>query len=296
MRNRVVLAVLLSGLFLFSFDWPVSRVLITATFGESRGDHFHSGIDLAGEEQKITPVSPGKLVFRYDEGSSYSSVPVGLGSFVVLEDKTGIRSIYGHIKKRTIPTDKKSFQKNDVIGIMGNTGYSMGRHLHLTIIDHREKTILNPLTVYKNEAKVIKDRVPPVIEELYYKNNVGELTVLQSNAVVDTEKLLLYLRGYDLMGNTDIRVAPLDIKVVHNEMKIIDIRFNALQFKEGVYRLNSCGKSFSDIYTPGESFSDLLCLGEVGLVNGKNILTISLTDFYGNTTSREVDVWVGSPR
>ena len=158
MRYRLLLCFLLCVLLLTAFDWPVAKVLITATFGESRGDHFHAGIDFGGGEQKIKPISSGNVVFRYDEGTSFSSIPIGLGSFVVLEDDTGIRSIYAHIKKGTIPLIPKRFEKQDMIGVIGNTGYSLGKHLHLTIIDHKEKIILNPLIVFKNEAKLIIDK------------------------------------------------------------------------------------------------------------------------------------------
>jgi len=64
-------------------DWPVSSRIITGTFGEDRGDHFHNGIDIGGGSQDVHPVLPGELVFRFDDASDYSSLPRGVGSFVV---------------------------------------------------------------------------------------------------------------------------------------------------------------------------------------------------------------------
>ncbi|MBN1797990.1 MAG: M23 family metallopeptidase [Spirochaetales bacterium] len=295
MKYRMIVYLVLFSLLLTAFEWPVSKVLITATFGESRGDHFHAGIDLAGEDQEIKPVSAGDVVFRYEEGVSFSSIPIGLGSFLVLEDDTGIRSLYAHIKQGTIPLSQKRFEKQDTIGIIGNTGYSFGKHLHLTIIDHKEKIILNPLIVFKNEAKFIKDRTPPVIEALYYKSKEGELKELLDHAVLNLELIELFVRGHDIHDGVKAAVAPYEIKVVHNDMRIIQIIFNALQFKDGVYCLNSCGKKFSDLYVTNKSFADVMFLGKVELVKGKNQIDITLIDFYGNTTAREVNIWVGSP-
>ena len=31
-----------------ALDWPVANLIITGTFGEDRGDHFHNGIDDRG--------------------------------------------------------------------------------------------------------------------------------------------------------------------------------------------------------------------------------------------------------
>ncbi len=295
MKIRVASCLFILCLLLFAFEWPVSKVIITATFGESRGDHLHSGIDLAGEEQEIKPISPGKVVFYYDEGATYTSVPVGLGSFLVLEDDTGIRSLYAHLKKHTINPDKVSYTKDDTVGIMGDTGYSLGRHLHLTIIDHKEKTILNPLVVYKNEAKIIHDKTPPVIKDLYYKNGEGKLAELPQEIEYNADKIELYVRTYDSPGRPGGTVAPFAVQVVRNEMKVADIRFNALLFKDGRYYLESCGKSFEDLYPLTGDQSDILSLGRVGLINGKNHLVITVGDFNGNTSSVEVNVWVSSP-
>jgi hypothetical protein len=295
MNYRFLVYLLLCALMLTAFEWPVTKVLITATFGESRGDHFHAGIDLAGDEEEIKPISAGDLVFQYDEGTSYSSIPIGLGSYVVLEDDTGIRSLYAHIKKGTIPLAKKRFEKKDTVGIIGNTGYSLGKHLHLTIIDQKEKIILNPLIVFKNEAKMIEDNTPPVVESLYYKNKQGQLIELTERIELDLEMIELYIRGHDMHDGVKAEVAPYELKVVHNDMKIIHIIFNALQFKDGAYCLNSCGKDFSDIYITNRSFDDLMYLGRVELVKGRNQIDIMLIDFNGNSTLREVNVWVGSP-
>jgi murein DD-endopeptidase MepM/ murein hydrolase activator NlpD len=291
----VPLIVVFIAVLTLCFEWPLSKIIITATFGESRGDHFHTGIDFAGEEAEIKPIAAGEVVFRFAMGESFSSVPVGLGSYVVLEDKTGIRSLYAHIKKGTIPLDKKRFELNETLGIVGDTGYSLGKHLHLTIIDHKEKTILNPLVLYKNEGKETADKKPPVINDLFYKDNAGGLIKFSDDTLLNQEKIEVLVSGFDVQDNSANPLAPYEIVVERNEMKITDIVFNALQFKDDEYRLNSCGKSFADLFVNDTSFTDLINLGKIDLIKGKNVIRVSLIDFNGNTTAREINIWVGSP-
>ena len=85
-----------------ALDWPVTDRIITGTFGEDRGDHFHHGIDLGGGDQEVHPVLPGELVFRYDEEDDYSSLPRGVGSFVVLHHEQDILSFYAHLQKGSL--------------------------------------------------------------------------------------------------------------------------------------------------------------------------------------------------
>jgi murein DD-endopeptidase MepM/ murein hydrolase activator NlpD len=295
MKPFVVIYIFFIALLTFSFQWPLSKIIVTATFGESRGDHFHSGIDLAGDEVEIKPISPGEVVFYYAEVEGYSSLPVGLGNYLVLEDQAGIRSLYAHIKKGTIPHDKKRFEQDETIGLVGASGYSLGKHLHLTIIDYKEKTILNPLILFKNEGKILADKKSPVMNNLFYKNSEGKLTQLLDDTFLNIEKVDLFVSAYDIQDNTPNPVAPYEIVVEHNEMKVITIVFNALQFTDDDYRLNSCGKSFSDLYTYYESDSNPISLGEIVLIKGKNQIRVLVNDLNGNSTAREVNIWAGSP-
>ena len=40
----------------FNFQWPLKEGLITSTFGESRADHFHDGVDIVSANKNIYPV------------------------------------------------------------------------------------------------------------------------------------------------------------------------------------------------------------------------------------------------
>ncbi len=103
-------------------DWPVRRPVLTATFGEERTDHFHNGIDLGGGEQDVLAVLPGELVFRAEEEAEYSSLPRGVGSFLVLRHDDGIESVYCHLKKGSVDTRRVRYTASQKVGVMGDTG------------------------------------------------------------------------------------------------------------------------------------------------------------------------------
>lgn len=66
-RLTLYLSILVFALMSLSFRWPVDAGRITSSFGESRGDHFHDGIDMVCPDDKIYPVDSGKLVYYRDE-------------------------------------------------------------------------------------------------------------------------------------------------------------------------------------------------------------------------------------
>ena len=65
--NLLYSCIILLTLFNTSFRWPVENGRITSTFGESRWDHFHDGVDMTSIDNKIYPSADGKLIFLWDK-------------------------------------------------------------------------------------------------------------------------------------------------------------------------------------------------------------------------------------
>ncbi len=57
---------------------------------------------------------------------------VSLGNFVVLQHENGIFTLYGHLRKIETEVNKK-IKTGDEIGIIGQTGYATGPHLHFEL-------------------------------------------------------------------------------------------------------------------------------------------------------------------
>ena len=155
----------------FGFDWPVEKKVLTATFGENRWNHFHDGIDIGGGEQAVHPTEAGEILFTFEEGAESRDLPTGLGSFVVIDHDNGYRSLYAHLKLGSVPVDKTAVSPDDVIGYVGDTGDSLGKHLHFGIVDRTQNEMVNPLTV----LPPLGDTTRPVLDGVFFERN-KELT------------------------------------------------------------------------------------------------------------------------
>ena len=112
------------------FRFPINKGQISSYYGSRPHPFtgkmsFHNGIDIAA------PV--GTDVFASASGrvqeTDYDSV---LGNYVVIEHSGGFYSIYGHLSK-TLVLLNTDIKTGNVIGKVGNTGYSTGPHLHFEI-------------------------------------------------------------------------------------------------------------------------------------------------------------------
>lgn len=159
---------------------------LAGSFGELRGNHFHSGVDFRTNQREGYPV--------YAIADGYvSRVRVqnsGFGQAVYLNHPNGFTSVYGHLSRfapkiaaavKALEYSKKTFEldefptpdlfpvhKGDLIAYSGNRGSSGGPHLHFEIRDSKTENTINPQLF----GIQIPDNIPPVIYSLYcYKLN-----------------------------------------------------------------------------------------------------------------------------
>lgn len=159
---------------------------LAGSFGELRGNHFHSGMDFRTNQREGYPV--------YAIADGYvSRIRVqnsGFGQAVYLTHPNGYTSVYGHLsrfapkiaeavkalqyQKKTFeldefpPADQLPVHKGDIIAYSGNRGSSGGPHLHFEVRDTKTENTINPQLF----GIVVPDDIPPVIYALYvYKLN-----------------------------------------------------------------------------------------------------------------------------
>jgi hypothetical protein len=262
--------------------WPVDTMIVTGNFGESRVDHFHAGIDIGGGEQDVHPVLDGELVFRYDEDADYSSLPRGVGSFVVLDHSVErLLSIYCHLKKESIPTDKTLFTRQDGLGVIGDTGYSEGKHLHLEIYDIEGSFFDNPLSTL---FPPVPDRQQPVIKQIVLRSG-NRLIRLESGVVVPPGKAEVLAEVYD--PRADVRylwpMAPYSVRLALNGKEISRLEFKLLRVKDGKTVVNDTALGVSEIY--GEE--RFMRVGGVELSGGESHFLLDVRDIAGNEVVKE---------
>ena len=95
---------------------------ITSKFGEDRGDHLHSGIDIG------TPY--GTPIYAPNDATvSVAGQVSGYGNAIYLTNPDGTTERFGHLSSFAV-NKKQKVKRGDLIGYTGNTGVSSGPHLH----------------------------------------------------------------------------------------------------------------------------------------------------------------------
>jgi len=110
-------------------------------FGQSTPDGYHTGIDIVpnnpSDTIEIYSIGSGRVIYTNGKGnvSDNQNGNAGFGNTVIVEhtlsNGSQIWSQYSHLKYNSIKvTTGQKVNQNTVLGVMGNTGYSTGNHLH----------------------------------------------------------------------------------------------------------------------------------------------------------------------
>jgi hypothetical protein len=103
--------------------WPVTGT-ITGVFGENRGDHVHTGLDITSPTGTIIKAAAdGRVILQGPEG--------GYGNFVCLQHAVLV-TCYAHLSAYTTHFDQLVRQGQSV-GRVGCTGNCSGPHVHFEV-------------------------------------------------------------------------------------------------------------------------------------------------------------------
>ncbi len=177
---------------------------LSGTFGEFRPTHFHAGLDIKtqGKEGfKVSSIKAGSVL-------RIKVATTGYGKCLYIQHADGTTSVYAHLKKfatkiesfiKAYQYEKETFltqkflklgemtvEQGEVIGYSGNTGGSLGPHLHFEIRDTKAETPLNPLQL----GFEIPDSIRPIVQGFYrYKkveNGLSKKTQLPLERINDS--------------------------------------------------------------------------------------------------------------
>jgi len=176
-------------------------IYLTGTFGELRTNHFHAGIDIKTQGRE------GLKVKSIDDGY-VSRIKISLGGYgkaLYITHPDGFVSVYGHLQRfndsitkyiQKLQYDKESYEvevypeknelrvkKGELIALSGNTGGSMGPHLHFEIRDEATQYSLNPLLF--STIKVKDFYRPKILEMVVYP--------VDSNSFINGKQDTLFL-------------------------------------------------------------------------------------------------------
>ncbi|MFA6271121.1 MAG: peptidoglycan DD-metalloendopeptidase family protein [Candidatus Paceibacterota bacterium] len=118
-------------------SWPLDNVFITQYFGKTIDakrlytSGTHNGIDFrASRGTRVLAALNGTV-----EGTGNTDAQKGCysyGKWVLIKHPNGLSTLYGHLDLISV-TSGQTVETGEVIGYSGQTGYSTGPHLHLTL-------------------------------------------------------------------------------------------------------------------------------------------------------------------
>lgn len=251
------------------FGMPMEvPLIVTAGYGEIRPDHFHSGIDFStyGKSLPVTSIDDGYV-------SRIRVSAFGYGNALYINHPSGFTSVYAHLSKfspelnayvknlqetaREYEVDafpdsmQFPFNRNDIVGMTGNSGSSSAPHLHFEIRDQFFENTLNPLLFGYAE----RDNTPPNMTALAIipkkgegkVNNLDNLVSLPLSVNKKTRKKGLSTKtkmpvlsgwvgfgfqGGDVIGKAKNFTGIYSIRLLVDSVEIFSARFDAFSFHE----------------------------------------------------------------
>ena len=160
------------------FRWPINaKIGLAANFGELRPNHYHMGLDCRSDQAE------NKDIYAAADGfvTKVKVEPWGFGQALYIAHPNGMTTLYAHLNSfykeldsyinekqyemkswevyLDIPEGMFPVKKGQVVAKSGNTGGSMGPHLHFEVRDTKTDKVLNPLLM----GFPIADNTPPDI-------------------------------------------------------------------------------------------------------------------------------------
>lgn len=123
------------------FSWPLSNIIITQLFGGTEfaarnsgiygGRAYHPGVDFGAP--RGTPIL-APLTGTVRATGNTDAVPgcYSWGKWTLIDHANGLTTLYAHQDVIGVTPGQK-VNTGEIIGYVGNTGYSTGPHLHFTV-------------------------------------------------------------------------------------------------------------------------------------------------------------------
>lgn len=178
---------------------------VTSAYGDrilNGAKQFHAGLDLVGiGSVQVCAVCAGKVVVSQIVNDK-NNPTWEWGNYICVYGNDGKYYYYCHLASRNVLVGQY-VTEGQILGIMGNTGYSFGAHLHLEIRDKDGATTISPADILGIDNK----------EGVYEQNELeSDLNVLVKHGVVNTPEYWL---------NTAPKVQYLP-ELIHNMRKVLE--------------------------------------------------------------------------
>ncbi len=273
MKERVFLfiCIIFLSLSFISFRWPLSTVKLTSTFGESRGDHLHDGVDIVSYDKRVFPVDDSIVLYAWNRSYFPFDNYSGSGNYMVL-DHGQYASIYLHLDNS--PHLSANYTMDQPIGHFSNTGRSYGAHIHFNVYNRDTWDSYNFLTLVDE----LEDEEPPVIDSMAFYIDNSYIRISDNSSIRLTKHYPLLLQVYDRIKKGDhFGIYKGEIYVNGKKMREFEIKGAVL----GKNSLTISGIPFTSMYhgkylqVPGITYKE-----------GQNTFRVVAYDLNGNRSEK----------
>ncbi len=268
--------------FIWAIDTAKIEQKLSSLFGESRGDHFHNGVDISSDNEKILSIAEGEVIYsRYKSDNPFENEH-GSGNSVWIKHKDKIYSAYFHLKdgRESKLASTNLVKQSDVVGKSGNSGHSSGSHLHF--ITMKDKKIIDPLSIL---PKVI-DSTKPQVNKLILTIGKSKTYIKDGDNFNNSSDFPISVEIFDAGEKKSQRRGIKELEIYFNKKLYKKASFNELVLEQGKWKTES-GQSFDELYFENEYY-----IGNLHLLSGPNTIEISVKDFSLNETKKSFEFHV----
>jgi hypothetical protein len=266
----------------FGFNWPQlveSINSFSSFFGQPRGSAFTNSL-IFENPSEILPAKDGEVIINLKSGiADMGWFESTLGNAVVLSHENELLTVYGNLEDIYIEESATTLQESDVIGVSGSSGWQTGKNsLEFQVIDTKSNKVINPFVL----MPTIQSINTLAIKDVVAVNNSGKSFPISNYVKINSGVYKLYIKKQsDSM--------TYKTSVYANGAMVENIMYDVLTKRDS--RLSVQGKDlyqFEEIYPNQE----MQLLAEIILPKGRNLITITIEDFFGNTKTANYTVEV----
>jgi len=272
-----VFSIIVLALSNLSFKWPVNNGIITSTFGEFRGDHFHDGIDMVSSDDNVYPIAAGTLLYTWNRSLFPLENYWGGGNFKVISHSDDLISIYMHLQD--VEHLKQDYSESDIIALTGNTGHSYGKHIHFSVLDHAKRESINPLKVL---SRYSDDKSPEIIN-FYVKIDNRYIRLNDKSDIRLTKHYPLLIEVKDTVKGNE-RLGLYNFKASLNGKAIADYTFDKIDYSHDGLLVNKI--IFLDVFDEKGYYK----IKDIVYQEGINNFSFIVSDFNGNISKKDFTV------
>ncbi|MEK7104479.1 MAG: peptidoglycan DD-metalloendopeptidase family protein [Patescibacteria group bacterium] len=155
-------------------SWPFDYIYITQFFGKTEAgkrlyaDGTHNGVDFRAPLGTLVKALADGIVAGIGD-TDIQCPGVSFGRFILIKYNNGLASTFGHLSLIKVRTGDK-VSRGQVVGYSGNTGYSTGPHLHVSVYA-KDAVEIKTLPSKSCPGKVLTQPISPInayLDPMYY--------------------------------------------------------------------------------------------------------------------------------